>query len=90
MSQDIDAIYEDGVFRPLQPLAIPDGMRVQIHVDAADAELAGSAHENAETIQRQREALTQLRSKMAVLPCHAPQDGLGGADHDQILYGWKK
>lgn len=33
MSHDIDAIYDHGVFRPLQPLVLPDGIRVHLRVE---------------------------------------------------------
>ena len=33
MTYDIDAIYDNGVFRPLEPLSIPRGMRVHLHVE---------------------------------------------------------
>jgi predicted DNA-binding antitoxin AbrB/MazE fold protein len=90
MSQDIDAIYENGAFRPLQPLEIPDGMRVQLHFVAGSSVLGVSQGDNPEAIARQREALAQLRAKMDALPAGASVDGLGGADHDQILYGQQK
>ena len=34
MSQQIDAIYVDGVLKPLVPLALPDQARVKLTVDA--------------------------------------------------------
>ena len=35
MTRSLDAIYENGIFRPLQaqPIAIADGQRVRITVD---------------------------------------------------------
>ena len=33
MTHDIDAIYDHGVFRPLQPLSIPDGTRVHLQIE---------------------------------------------------------
>jgi predicted DNA-binding antitoxin AbrB/MazE fold protein len=33
MSQAIEAIYENGVFRPLMPIDLSEGERVQITVD---------------------------------------------------------
>jgi predicted DNA-binding antitoxin AbrB/MazE fold protein len=33
MSHDVDAIYDQGVFRPLEPLALPEGIRVHLHVE---------------------------------------------------------
>jgi predicted DNA-binding antitoxin AbrB/MazE fold protein len=34
MSQQIDAIYDHGVLKPLQPLALPDQARVKVTVDS--------------------------------------------------------
>ena len=33
MSQQIDAIYDGGVFKPLQPLALPNHSRVKLTID---------------------------------------------------------
>ena len=38
MSQQIDAIYEHGVFKPLVPPALPDQARVKLTVEASSAE----------------------------------------------------
>ena len=32
MSKIIEAVYENGVFRPLEPVLLPDGEHVQVHV----------------------------------------------------------
>ena len=32
MSKVIDAVYENGVFRPLEPVLLPEGEYVQVHV----------------------------------------------------------
>jgi hypothetical protein len=45
---------------------------------------------NDDVLTRQRESLAELRATMDALPSNAPVDGLGGADHDLILYGNKK
>jgi predicted DNA-binding antitoxin AbrB/MazE fold protein len=34
MSHDIDAIYDHGVFRPVEPLVLPEGTRVHLRVEA--------------------------------------------------------
>jgi predicted DNA-binding antitoxin AbrB/MazE fold protein len=34
MSQSIDAVFENGVFRPEQPVDIPNGQRVSLTVDS--------------------------------------------------------
>jgi predicted DNA-binding antitoxin AbrB/MazE fold protein len=33
MIHDIDAIYDQGVFRPVEPLALPQGARVHLRVE---------------------------------------------------------
>ena len=32
MSKIIEAVYENGVFRPLEPVLLPDGEHVQVRV----------------------------------------------------------
>jgi predicted DNA-binding antitoxin AbrB/MazE fold protein len=34
MKQTIDAVYEDGVFKPLKRLEIPDGQKVRLEIEA--------------------------------------------------------
>lgn len=89
MLENIEAIFENGVFRPLAPVALPEhkrvSMSVAIHPDA-DSVLDAPTH----AIELQRAALARLQTEMDALPSIAPADGLGGADHDQILYGWTK
>jgi predicted DNA-binding antitoxin AbrB/MazE fold protein len=33
MIQHIVAIYDHGIFRPLQPIALPEGMKVHLSID---------------------------------------------------------
>ena len=33
MTHDVDAIYDHGVFRPLEPLVLPDGVRVHLRIE---------------------------------------------------------
>jgi len=40
MSQTIEAIYENGVFKPLSPVNLPEGARVRVEVGAAPSDLA--------------------------------------------------
>ena len=39
MSKTIEAVYEKGVFRPLEPVALPEGERVQVSVPELSAEI---------------------------------------------------
>jgi predicted DNA-binding antitoxin AbrB/MazE fold protein len=46
MSHDVDAIYSDGVFRPVEPFVLPDGARVHLRVeqDTANSNSTPSGH----------------------------------------------
>jgi predicted DNA-binding antitoxin AbrB/MazE fold protein len=33
MSQDIDAIYDHGVFRPVEPLVLPAGTKAHVRIE---------------------------------------------------------
>jgi predicted DNA-binding antitoxin AbrB/MazE fold protein len=39
MSKTIEAVYEKGVFRPLEPIALPEGEQVQVTVPEVSAEI---------------------------------------------------
>jgi len=89
MLENIEAIFENGVFRPLSQVSLPEHRRVSMSVELCpDAE--GAASTPPDGIEMQRAALARLQAEMDALPSMAPADGLGGADHDQILYGWTK
>jgi predicted DNA-binding antitoxin AbrB/MazE fold protein len=79
MTQLVQAIYENGVFRPLDPVHVTEHEQVSL-VIATPAHVSDAA-----VIAQQREALRKLRAEMDALPSGAPADGLGGADHDEIL-----
>jgi predicted DNA-binding antitoxin AbrB/MazE fold protein len=94
MSQEFDAIYEHGLLRPLTPLNLPESAEVTLVLRAAgqspDSTTIADAPASDVAMSQQRAALSSLRAKMDSLPPGAPQDNLGGADHDRILYDWKK
>jgi predicted DNA-binding antitoxin AbrB/MazE fold protein len=89
MNHSIEAIYEDGVFRPLQPVSLAEHERVSLIV-SNEVSTESRPKEDEDVIRKQQEASARLRAKMDAIPRGAPQDGLGGADHDLILYGWQK
>jgi predicted DNA-binding antitoxin AbrB/MazE fold protein len=39
MSQTIEAIYENGLFKPLAPVDLPDGTRVRVEVEPTATEV---------------------------------------------------
>jgi predicted DNA-binding antitoxin AbrB/MazE fold protein len=80
MTQLVQAIFENGVFRPLDPVHVAEHERVSLVIES----IVGAANEI--VIAQQREALRKLRADMDSLPAGASIDGLGGADGDEILY----
>jgi predicted DNA-binding antitoxin AbrB/MazE fold protein len=86
----IDAIYDNGVLNPVEPLRLPDQARVRLQIDVDDSPPSGTHPDGeglAEEVRRQREAARQLDEELADLPDPIPEDGFTSADHDRILYG---
>jgi predicted DNA-binding antitoxin AbrB/MazE fold protein len=87
MSQEIRAIYENGLFRPLDPVSLTDHDVVSLIVNPA---LKSNSTTERESLELQRQALCEALDEADRLPLESPDDGFSGADHDLILYGWKK
>lgn len=85
MTHTIPAIFNAGVFRPLEPVEIVEGTQVEIQVslpnDAAVGELTP------EELARQQAAVEDLLVEVESLPIEEPDDGFSGRDHDRLLYG---
>ena len=76
MAKTVQAVYENGVFRPSEPVAIAEGARVELTVRATPVETAASP-----------QAIRDMIAEIAALPLEGPRDGFSGADHDRLLYG---
>lgn len=83
MSHTIPAIFDSGVFRPLEPVDLAEGTQVEVQVPAATPPLELSPEE----LARQQAAIAKFVAKMEALPDEGPDDGFSGRDHDEILYG---
>ena len=74
MTKHVEAVYEQGRLRPLEPLELPEGARLRIvlltHPDADH------------TQQTPAETLTEI----AALPLEGASDLFSGRDHDSVLY----
>ena len=73
MTKEIEAVYEQGMIRPLQPLELPEGSRLDLIV---------ITHEQPETNGNAAELLAEI----AVLPLESSSEPFAGRDHDSILY----
>jgi predicted DNA-binding antitoxin AbrB/MazE fold protein len=81
MSQEFDAIYENGVLRPLKPVGFREHEVVSVTVTSA------ADNESQAVADRQREVLLAFVAKMESLSEVPPDDGATNRDHDRILYG---
>ena len=86
MSQEFNAIYEGGVFRPLTPLSLPESTPVTVVVRGPN----DGTPDEAVDLKHQQQALDAMFSIVDKLPQTPCDDGLSGRDHDQILYGTPK
>jgi len=90
MTITVDAIYENGVLRPVQPLALAEQERVRVTVEARNGSEAqeSSAHEASSRPSLAERIVARARA--------VPAGGLDGlpddlaAEHDHYLYGSPK
>ena len=76
MTATIEAIYEQGVLRLLQPLSLADGTRVEIIVITQE-------------LTAEDRTPADILAAIAALPMEAGGKEFSGRDHDKILYGDK-
>jgi len=74
MTKEFEAIYERGVLRPLEPLPLPEGSRLDVIIVTRD--IAGPNGNSASTIL----------AEIAALPLEGKSDNFSGRDHDSVLY----
>ena len=74
MTTLVEAIYEHGVLRLMQPIDLAEGTRVEVIVAAKDS-AAGQA------------TPADILASIAALPLAADGEEFSGRDHDAILYG---
>jgi predicted DNA-binding antitoxin AbrB/MazE fold protein len=74
MSTTVEAVYEQGVLRLKEPIALPDGTTVEVIIISPDA--------------RQGKATpADILTAIASLPLEGNSAEFSGRDHDQIIYG---
>ena len=73
MTIHVDAIYEQGTFRPASPVALEEGSKVVLTIEA-------------ESPLRSPQGLVAALAEIARMPAESPDDGFSGADHDELLF----
>lgn len=81
MTYQFDAIYDNGVLKPLEPVVLPDQSRVKVTVEAAEHVSSDDA-----ALAKQRAAFQELWAELDKLPQHKNNDGWSVRDHDKLLY----
>ena len=81
MSHTIPAIFDSGVFRPLEPVDLADGTQVVLQLEDSISTTADEVDEET------RQSWLDYLDRMESLPDQSPQDGLTNRDHDRIIYG---
>jgi predicted DNA-binding antitoxin AbrB/MazE fold protein len=74
MTIHIDAVYEQGVFRPARPVTLQEGTQVSLAIEAP-SQLVNP------------QSLVAALNEIATMSSEGSADGFSGADHDAILYG---
>ncbi len=76
MNHFISAIFDAGVFRPLEPVELAEGTRVQIEVPMGSG---GTAAElRGDELSGQQASIRDFLAKMESLPAEGPDDGFSG------------
>lgn len=87
MDQEIQAIFENGAFRPVDPSVSPQPGDSFVVVRKPAAALTANNIDDASDLREQREALKLMFEQAESLPLEVAGDGFSGADHDSVLYG---
>jgi predicted DNA-binding antitoxin AbrB/MazE fold protein len=87
MSHEFDAIYERGVFRPLERVDLPDQTKVHLQIQEA---VEGARVSLADEASAQKAALRELVGWVHGRPSLPAEERVSARDHDRILYGWQK
>jgi predicted DNA-binding antitoxin AbrB/MazE fold protein len=73
MPKQIEAVYENGVLRPVHPINVPEGEHLHlIIVTRKETRPNGNA--------------ASLLAEIAALPIEGDSNAFSGRDHDSVLY----
>jgi len=76
MTTTLEAVYERGVLRLKEPVALADGTVVEVTITT--------------DVPSDKQAPAEILAAIASLPLEGNGQPFSGRDHDRILYGEKK
>lgn len=80
MQQKVEAVYENGIFRPLEPALLREAEQVTLTITEP---MAGRSHRDLDIVERARKevdafgkipSIEELRSALAVIPGNLSED----------------
>ena len=74
MTVTCNAVYQDGVLRPLTPTGLEEGDQVELIILSSKRPPSAPAP-------------ADILAGIAALPMEADDQGFSGQDHDRVLYG---
>ncbi len=77
MTTTVEAIYEQGVLRPKEPLSLKEGAEVKIVIIAPREPVTGAS------------TPAKILAEISALPLEGDGEAFAARDHDQVLYGGK-
>ncbi len=85
MSHTIPAIFEAGVFRPLQRVELAEGTQVEVQMPV------GSGREvkdelSSEALASQQKEIAEMLAEIESLPIREPDDGFSGVDFHLLKF----
>lgn len=81
MTYQFDAIFDNGVIKPIEPLVLPNQSRLKVTVEAAESTSSADA-----VLADQQAAIRELWTELDKLPQHKNNDGWSVRNHDRLLY----
>ena len=85
--QTVDAVFENGMLRPLSPIDVAEGTVLRVEVPESgsgtivDEPVAHGAYDH--------EATMRALDAIIAMPLENDEP-FSGEDHDETLYGWKR
>jgi predicted DNA-binding antitoxin AbrB/MazE fold protein len=73
MNLTVEAIYEEGVLKLTQPLALPEGTHVSVVITPTETPSAAKTP-------------AEILAEIAALPLASNNQGFSNRDHDSVLY----
>ncbi|MEA5517578.1 antitoxin family protein [Limnoraphis robusta] len=77
MTYTLQAIYEQGMLRLMQPVDLPEGTSVKVIITANDS-------------TQEEKNPADILAQIAALPLESEPENISGRDHDRILYPHQK